>query len=186
MNAYSNITFSGYSVVLFSPPPSAACDNNRSNLTVVLVPSRAPDLVTAYSPSNTSLVIKWSHVSEEHFQAKPVGYMIIYYPDGAMSNAHFMYENFATNTTTMTDLTVYTMYIIHVAAVSSGGMGPVNTVKVRTDATGTEVLKVASFSSMIPPARRKLFDQHFNSRMWKWMEPLLRFSLRYNILQPSP
>ena len=47
--------------------------------------------------------------------------------------------NYTSNITTLTNLTVYTMYVINVAAVSSGGIGPANTTKARTDARGTEV-----------------------------------------------
>ena len=48
-------------------------------------------------------------------------------------------ENFTTNTTTLTNLTVYTMYVINVSAVSSGGIGPSNTARARTDARGISV-----------------------------------------------
>ena len=49
-----------------------------------------------------------------------------------------MIVTFTLNTTILTDLTVYTMYAINVSAVSSGGVGPANTAKARTDAAGTE------------------------------------------------
>ena len=49
--------------------------------------------------------------------------------------------NYTTNATTLTNLTVYTMYVINVSAVSSGGIGPANTARARTDAEGKEVLK---------------------------------------------
>ena len=49
---------------------------------------------------------------------------------------NFVSLNHKTNTTTLTNLTVYTMYVINVSAVSSGGIGPANTVKARTDADG--------------------------------------------------
>ena len=51
-----------------------------------------------------------------------------------------MSVNHSKNTTALTDLTVYSMYVINVSAVSSGGIGPANTAKARTDAAGTEGL----------------------------------------------
>ena len=109
-------------------------------------PSRAPDLVTAYSYSSTSLVVKWSHLPEEHFQGQPIGYNITYYtyyPVDLESYINFMSVNYTTNTTTLVNLTVYTMYVIDVSAVSSGGMGPANTARARTDAAGSKFLTIA-------------------------------------------
>ena len=57
---------------------------------------------------------------------------------------------------TLTDLTVYTMYVIDVSAVSSGGIGPANTAKARTDAAGTE------FCSLTPPGTKKYLFQEKN------------------------
>lgn len=45
--------------------------------------------------------------------------------------------NYESNTTTLTNLTSYTMYAITVSAVSSGGIGPANTARARTNAVGT-------------------------------------------------
>ena len=112
-------------------------------LLVFLAPSRAPGLLTAHSFSSTSLVVKWSRVPEEHFQGQPIGYNITYYPVDLESDIKFTSVNYTTNTTTLTDLNVYTMYVINVSAVSSGGIGPANTTKDRTDAAGTEGLKIA-------------------------------------------
>ena len=108
-----------------------------------LAPSRAPDLVTTHNSSSTSLVVKWSHLPEEHFQGQPIGYNINYYPFDFESDVNFVSVNYTTNTTTLTDLTVYTMYFINVSAVSTGGIGPANTATDRTDATGTKVFKIA-------------------------------------------
>ena len=109
----------------------------------LLAPSRVPDLVSVYSSSSTSLVVKWIHLPEEHFQGQHIGYNITYYPVDLGSDIHFVSVNYTTNTTTLTDLTVYTMYVIKVSAVSSGGIGPANTTMARTDAEGTDVLKWA-------------------------------------------
>lgn len=87
-------------------------------------PSRAPDLVTAYNTSSTSLVVKWSHVQRQYFQGKPIGYMIIYYPVGLQSDLNFVSVKDTTNTATLTELNVYTEYAIKVSAVSLGGKGP--------------------------------------------------------------
>ena len=87
-------------------------------------PSRAPDLVTAYNTSSTSLVVKWSHVQRPFFQGKPIGYRIIYYPVDLERDFNFVSVKYTTNTTTLNELDVYTMYAIKVSAVSSGGKGP--------------------------------------------------------------
>ena len=95
-------------------------------------------MLTAYNSSSTSLVVKWSHLPEEHFQGEPIGYSITYYPDDLRRDSNFVTVSYkrTINTTTLTDLAVYTMYIINVSAVSSGGIGPANTAKARTDAEG--------------------------------------------------
>ena len=41
-----------------------------------------------------------------------------------------------TNTTELIDLAPFTMYVINVSAVSSGGVGPGNTTKARTNDAG--------------------------------------------------
>ena len=101
-------------------------------------PSEAPHLVTAYNYSSTSLVVRWSHLLEKQFQGQPIGYKIAYYSDESENNRNVVRLNYTTNTTTLTNLTVYTKYVINVSAVSSGGIGPSNTVKARTDARGTD------------------------------------------------
>ena len=102
-------------------------------------PTLAPDRITAYNTSSTSLRVKWSHLAEEHFQGEPIGYNIIYYPEDLDGNIGVVSVNFTTNKTTLTNLTVYTMYVINVSAVSSGGIGPANAIKAQTDAEGTVV-----------------------------------------------
>ena len=104
-----------------------------------LAPSKAPELVVSHNSSSTTLLIKWKNLKEKHFQGKCIGYNIVYYQTDAESERKFFNVNYTTNTTTLTNLTVYTMYVINVSAVSSGGIGPANTVKARTDATGTVV-----------------------------------------------
>ena len=107
-------------------------------------PSRAPDLVTAYNTSSTSLVVKWSHVPKQYFQGNPIGYKLRYYPVDLKRNAISFIVNYTTNTAALKNLTVYTVYVINVSAVSSGGVGPGNMTITRTDAKGTEVFKVVT------------------------------------------
>ena len=102
----------------------------------LLDPTLAPDRITAYNTSSTSLKIKWSHLAEEHFQGEPIGYNIIYYSEDLEGNVGVVSVNFTTNKTTLSNLTVYTMYVINVSAVSSGGIGPANAIKAQTDAEG--------------------------------------------------
>lgn len=45
------------------------------------------------------------------------------------------------NITELTNLSAFTMYVITVSAVSSGGVGPWNTIKARTDDAGIDDLK---------------------------------------------
>lgn len=101
-------------------------------------------MVAAYSSSSTSLTVKWSHLPDEHFQGEPIGYKVVYYPVNAESvGRETMNINFTTNTTTLKNLTVYTLYVIHLSAVSSGGIGPENVAKARTDAEGRVVPNIA-------------------------------------------
>ncbi|XP_078344032.1 polycystin family receptor for egg jelly-like [Oculina patagonica] len=108
------------------------------NMTMALTragaPTRAPDLVSAYNSSSTSVVVKWSHVPKQYFHGKPIGYKIIYHPVGLVEKAFSFSLQYPANTTTLTDLAVYTMYVINVSAVSSGGVGPGNMAMARTDA----------------------------------------------------
>ena len=100
-------------------------------------PSRASELVTVHSSSSTSLEVNWSHLPEEQFQGKPIGYEITFHAVKLGIDVNHVSIKYMTNSTTLTNLTVYTMYVINVSAVSSGGIGPANTVKVRTDSEGT-------------------------------------------------
>ena len=95
-------------------------------------------MVTAYNSSSTSLVVKWSQLTEEQFQGQPVGYLINYYafrPDGVIKD---FIVNYTTNTTTLTDLIPYTVYVIYVSAISSGGTGALTIAQTRTGAAGIE------------------------------------------------
>ena len=66
-----------------------------------------------------------------------MGYKVTYYPDGLESVINLVAVNL-TNTTELTNLSAFTMYVINISAVSSGGVGPWNTSKARTDDAGTE------------------------------------------------
>ena len=66
-----------------------------------------------------------------------MGYKVTYYPDGLESVINLVVVNL-TNTTELTNLYAFTMYVINISAVSSGGVGPWNTIKARTDDAGTE------------------------------------------------
>ena len=113
-------------------------DNLRSIFSLS-APVRAPGLVTAHNTSSTSLMIKWSHLLRKDFQGKPFGYGISYNSVSSALNTNYVSVSYTTNTTTLTNLTAYTMYIIDVSAVSSGGIGPANTAKARTEAGGNVV-----------------------------------------------
>ena len=102
-------------------------------------PSEAPHLVTTYNSSSTSLVVRWSHLLEKHFQGQPIGYRIWCYSNESENDTKVVRLNYTTNTIRLTNLTVYTMYVIDVSAVSSGGIGPANTAKARTGAEGRKV-----------------------------------------------
>ena len=104
-----------------------------------IAPSKAPDLVATQNVSSTSLVLEWSHLSEENFKGKPIGYIITYHTVGSDHDKNVVCENVTRNATTLSNLTVYTKYIIDVSAVSSGGIGPANTARTRTDAEGNLV-----------------------------------------------
>ena len=82
--------------------------------------------------------VKWNYLLEEDFQGQPIGYNITYYSVDLESGVRFVRVNFTTDTTTLTNLAVYTMYIINVSAVSSGGIGPADTARARTDAAGRD------------------------------------------------
>ena len=96
----------------------------------------------------------------KQFQGEPFGYLIIYHPAGLETRLAFFTVDFPSNIATMNDLGVYTMYVIKVSAVSSGGLGPANIVKARTDAAGKENLRKISFTK-----RKRYFPhQYINSR----------------------
>ena len=112
----------------------------------LLAPSQSPGLVAAYNFSSSILIVKWSHLPEEHFHGPPIGYIVTYYAVDLEGEIKFVKVNFTTSTTTLTNLTVYTMYVINVSAVSSGGIGPANTIQVRTGAEGTVGLSFLRYS----------------------------------------
>lgn len=107
-----------------------------SGILFLLAPFRAPTSVISHNASSTNLVVKWSHLLEEDFQGQPIGYIITYHPNDLENDLTSIKVNFTRNSTTLTNLTGYTVYVIKVSAVSSGGIGPANTVKARTDAGG--------------------------------------------------
>ena len=105
---------------------------------VSLAPSQAPDVIIAYSSSSKSLVVEWSHLSEQDFNGKRIGYKISYYPVGRSWEIRDVTVNYRTNHTELkTNLTVFTEYVITVSAVSSGGVGPGKSTTARTDDAGT-------------------------------------------------
>lgn len=89
------------------------------------------------------------------FQGKPIGYNITYYAAETEGDNNVVNVNYTTNITALSNLTVYTMYVINVSAVSSGGTGPANTVKARTGAKGTHVLKLLHLYHSPPVSKRK-------------------------------
>ena len=101
-----------------------------------LAPRQGPEVVTAHDSSSTSLVVRWSHLSQNYFRGQPVGYRITYYPVDLESNVNFLNVNYSANITTLTNLAIYTMYVCNVSAVSSGGIGPARKAEARTDAEG--------------------------------------------------
>ena len=100
-------------------------------------PFNASEVVTAHNSSSTSLLVNWSHLPEKHFQGTPIGYKITFHPVELENDVNYVSVNYTKNSTTLTNLTAYTIYVIRVSAVSSGGIGPANTVKARTDSEGT-------------------------------------------------
>ena len=99
-------------------------------------PARAPDIV-AYNSSSTSLIVTWSHLPKQYFNGEPLGYNVRYHPVGLERNIHFETVTY-TNITELTNLSAFTIYVINVSAVSSGGVGPWNTIKARTNDAGTK------------------------------------------------
>ena len=111
-------------------------------------PSYAPELITTYSSSSTSLLVKWSHLPKKHFQGEPIEYQIVYYPADAEGGRNSMSVNNTTNTTMLTNGTIYAMYVVNVSAVSFGGIGPANTAKARTGAAGNAVSLSLNFTAI--------------------------------------
>ena len=81
--------------------------------------------------------MNWSNLPEMQFQGKPLSYKITFHPVELRIDVNHVSVNYTTNSTTLTNLTAYTIYVIRVSAVSSGGIGPANTMKARTDSEGT-------------------------------------------------
>lgn len=102
-----------------------------------LAPSLAPKWVSVHNLRSNSLKVKWTHLPDEYFRGKPIGYCIKYFPLESKNGIDVVSVNYESNTTTLTNLTSYTMYAITVSAVSSGGIGPANTARARTNAVGT-------------------------------------------------
>ena len=60
-----------------------------------------------------------------------------------------------TNTTVLINLAAFTMYVINVSAVSSGGVGPGNTTKARTNDAGiNDFLLVSKTSGLNSPIQK--------------------------------
>jgi len=91
--------------------------------------------MTAHNSSSTNLIVTWSHLPKQYFRGEPLGYKVTYYPLGLETCISFVTVNH-TNTTELINLAAFTMYVINVSAVSSGGVGPGNTTKARTNDAG--------------------------------------------------
>ena len=111
-------------------------------------PSRAPDIITAHNSSSTNLIVTWSHLSKQNLNGEPLGYKVTYHPVGLKRNVNIVIVNY-TNTTELANLSAFTMYIINVSALSSGGVGPGNTAKARTDDAGINYLLAAILTSVL-------------------------------------
>ena len=148
--------FMGYQHPAFPFNPKVNIGDSVAVMFFLLAPLQAPDLIRAYNSSSTSLLIKWSHLSFEHFQGEPIGYNITHQSMDVEGGIHFVQVNHTTNTTTLSSLAIYTTYVINVSAVSSGGRGPANMAKARTDAEGVVVLHFISRAEKIfcPPNRK--------------------------------
>ena len=85
-------------------------------------------------------MVKWTHLPEKDFQGQPIGYRITYFPADSENDINVVRVKFTKNSTILFNLSVYTMYVINVSAVSSGGIGPSNSVKARTNAEGMDGL----------------------------------------------
>ena len=96
---------------------------------------RAPDIITAHNSNWTNLIVEWSHLPKQYFRGEPLGYRVTYYPLGLETNITFVIVNY-TNKTELINLAAFTIYVIDVSAVSSGGVGPGNTTKARTNDAG--------------------------------------------------
>ena len=107
-------------------------------------PARAPDVIVAYNSSTTSLIVTWIHLPKQYFNGEPLGYKVTYHPVGLETNIPFVTLTYA-NITELTNLSAFTIYVINVSAVSSGGVGPWNTIKARTNDAGTK------YSNGLPP-----------------------------------
>ena len=107
--------------------------------------SLAPDWVTAYNTSSTSLVVKWSHVPRQFVRGKPIEYNIVYasFKD---SDVQVVRVNYTTNTINLTNLYVYARYAIAVSVVSSGGEGYI---KATFASTGENRLSILSCLSKL-------------------------------------
>ena len=103
-------------------------------------PARAPDIIVAHNSSSTSLIVTWSHLPKQYFNGEPLGYKVTYHQVGLERNIRFVTVTY-TNITEPTNLSAFTIYVINVSAVSSGGVGPWNTVKARTDDAGTDDIR---------------------------------------------
>ena len=103
----------------------------------LLAPYRAPGFVSTYSFNSTTIIVRWNYLPNGDFQGEPIGYIISFRPVDLRSAVIVVKVNNTTNTTTLTNLKVYTMYVINVSAVSSGGIGPANTARAQTNASGT-------------------------------------------------
>ena len=103
-------------------------------------PSQSPDAIIAYNSSSQSLLVEWSHLSEQDFNGQRIGYKISYYPVDRSWEIRNVTVNYRTNHTKVTtNLTVFTEYVITVSAVSSGGVGPGISTTARTGDEGTVI-----------------------------------------------
>ena len=99
---------------------------------IFVAPDEAPAITESVSPTSTSLRISWSAPAADKHNGILIDYVIFYTNDAELPVSMWERTSTLNTTITLTDLSIFTEYTVSVAAATVAGVGPDDSVAVRT------------------------------------------------------
>ena len=98
----------------------------------VAAPGAAPTILSSSSPSSTSLLISWRAPVEDQRNGILTDYLVYYTSNATLPMTMWGRTSSPDNSVTLTGLSIFTVYTVSVAASTVAGIGPYDSVEIRT------------------------------------------------------